>query len=158
MALSVVNVMVELAKHGHAIICTIHQPSSEIYSKFDRVMFLAGGRLAYFGPPKESVDFFASCGFPCPRHYNPADMIIENLAVEPHNEAGSRKRIKTICDRFVESDQAQKIAGFVERCRQDVYGDYGADFGGPQMAGCFTQVRFTRLCFICAYNFRWACC
>lgn len=40
MAESVVNVMKKLCKNGRTIICTIHQPSSIIYRKFDRVKFI----------------------------------------------------------------------------------------------------------------------
>lgn len=37
MAESVVNVMRNLVKAGRTIICTIHQPSSIVYRKFDKV-------------------------------------------------------------------------------------------------------------------------
>ncbi|KAI6216002.1 Wht-2 [Aphelenchoides besseyi] len=37
---SVVNVMRKLAESGHTIICTIHQPSSSIFRKFDKIWSL----------------------------------------------------------------------------------------------------------------------
>jgi hypothetical protein len=40
-------------------------------------MFLAKGRLAFFGEPEKSIDFMRSLGFPCPLNYNPADSIID---------------------------------------------------------------------------------
>lgn len=40
MAESVVNVMKKLSKMGRTIICTIHQPSSLLYRKFDKVCFV----------------------------------------------------------------------------------------------------------------------
>jgi hypothetical protein len=35
------------------------------------VMFLAGGRLAYFGAPTDAVETFARFGYTCRRDYNP---------------------------------------------------------------------------------------
>ena len=43
MALSVVDSMKILANEGKTIICTIHQPSSEIFDKFDSLCLLAEG-------------------------------------------------------------------------------------------------------------------
>jgi ABC-type multidrug transport system ATPase subunit len=36
MAMSIVDAMRSMANQGKTIICTIHQPSSEIFEKFDR--------------------------------------------------------------------------------------------------------------------------
>jgi ABC-type multidrug transport system ATPase subunit len=41
------------------IVCTIHQPSSEIFEKFDTLCLLAEGGLAYLGPVNECPKFFA---------------------------------------------------------------------------------------------------
>ena len=59
MALSVVDIMKQLTQQGKTIVCTIHQPSSEVFDKFDRLCLLAEGRLAYLGPLKEAPRFFA---------------------------------------------------------------------------------------------------
>ena len=39
--------------------CTIHQPSSQVYSLFDKVLLMAEGRLAYLGALRDARDFFA---------------------------------------------------------------------------------------------------
>lgn len=58
MAISIAETMKSLAKKGKTIICTIHQPSSEIFEMFDRLCLLAEGRLAYFGDLPGANDFF----------------------------------------------------------------------------------------------------
>lgn len=58
MALSVAQCMKDLAQRGKTIICTIHQPSSEIFELFDRLCLLAEGRQAYFGNIHEAPQFF----------------------------------------------------------------------------------------------------
>jgi ABC-type multidrug transport system ATPase subunit len=59
MAFSIVECMKNLAQKGKTIICTIHQPSSEIFEMFDRLCLLAEGRLAYIGDLPKAVGFFA---------------------------------------------------------------------------------------------------
>ena len=39
-----------LAEIGQAILCTIHQPSAELFQSFDRILLLQkGGETVYFG-------------------------------------------------------------------------------------------------------------
>lgn len=57
------------------VICTIHQPPTETYALFDRVMYLADGEVAYFGKREEALDYFASIGMPCPPYYNMAGIL-----------------------------------------------------------------------------------
>ena len=58
MAVAVVECMKNLAKKGKTIICTIHQPSSELYELFDKLCLLAEGRLAYIGDLYNVNEFF----------------------------------------------------------------------------------------------------
>ena len=58
MAMSIVESMKSLAKSGKTIICTIHQPSSEVFEKFDKICFLSEGKLAYIGDQSMASDFF----------------------------------------------------------------------------------------------------
>jgi ABC-type multidrug transport system ATPase subunit len=59
MAMSVVDTMRTLAKKGKTIVCTIHQPSSEIFEMFDKLFLMAEGRLAYTGSLTRAHDFFS---------------------------------------------------------------------------------------------------
>jgi ABC-type multidrug transport system ATPase subunit len=60
MAMSIVESMRKLAREENkTIICTIHQPSSEVFDKFDRLVLMAEGKLAYIGELKEAPEFFA---------------------------------------------------------------------------------------------------
>ena len=57
MAMSIVECMQKLAQQGKTIICTIHQPSSEIFEMFDRICLLAEGRLVFIGGSFEAKMF-----------------------------------------------------------------------------------------------------
>ena len=101
MAMSIVDCMRKLADAGKTIICTIHQPSSEIFQKFDRLCLLAEGNLAYIGDSKDACKFFDSQGFPVPGQYNPSDHFINTLAVIPGNKEKSLEIIDVILIHFI---------------------------------------------------------
>lgn len=50
-AMQVVGLLKNEARRGMSIIATIHQPSSELFHKFDRIILLADGRLIYNDKP-----------------------------------------------------------------------------------------------------------
>jgi len=49
-AAHIVNTLKAVARMGKIVICTIHQPASGVFGKFDEVILLSNGRLAYQGP------------------------------------------------------------------------------------------------------------
>ena len=56
---NVMDLLRELALKGKLIFVVIHQPSSEIYKMFDRIIILdVGGYLIYYGNPVEAVMYF----------------------------------------------------------------------------------------------------
>ncbi|KAG1660602.1 Protein white [Nymphon striatum] len=93
MAESVIDSLINLARLGRTVICTIHQPSSQLFSKFDKLMLLSNGRVAFFGSLTDAEVFFSQCGLACPRLFNPADHYIYSLAVVPGDEERSKGAI-----------------------------------------------------------------
>lgn len=67
-----------LANQNRTVICTIHQPSPITYFLFDKLLLLAEGRVIYFGPARDVVNYFTSSPyqFPYVRGTNPADFVI----------------------------------------------------------------------------------
>ena len=47
------------------VVCSIHQPRSNIFSAFDKVMLLKKGRMAYYGPRSSVVKYFEKIGENC---------------------------------------------------------------------------------------------
>ena len=77
-ALKIIKIMKnEAANNDMTVICTIHQPSSEIFSCIDRLLLLEQGHQVYQGPASEIKSYFAS-SLNCHlrRFQNPADFII----------------------------------------------------------------------------------
>ena len=66
------RIYIKLASERHCaapaqVVCTIHQPSSDITDRFDDLLLLSGGRVIYMGPWMKAVEHFSGLGFPCAR-------------------------------------------------------------------------------------------
>ncbi|XP_074596318.1 uncharacterized protein LOC141851472 [Brevipalpus obovatus] len=109
MAQSVVNVLKSMAISGRTVVCTIHQPSSEVFEMFDDLSLLAEGRVAFTGSSSEALEFFSRINLRCPQNYNPADFFIQQLAIMPGKEIECRDKVKMICDSFTDSEYNEKL-------------------------------------------------
>ncbi|KAH0596640.1 hypothetical protein MHUMG1_05758 [Metarhizium humberi] len=84
-AYSIVRFLRKLCASGQAVVCTIHQPSSELIEQFDKILALnPGGNVFYFGPVGRNghavVDYFAARGAHCPEGKNVAEFLVETGA------------------------------------------------------------------------------
>jgi len=114
MANNVVGTLLKQARQGRTVVCTIHQPSSKLFSKFDRLILVAGGRTSYIGSAKHAVDFCSRIGYPCPPMYNPADYFLETLSTAPNRELESAAKIEAFCNKFGESEEGLELHTIVE--------------------------------------------
>jgi len=56
---NILDLLKELARKGKLLFIVIHQPSSEIFKMFDKLIFLdKGGYMIYNGNPIESIEYF----------------------------------------------------------------------------------------------------
>lgn len=62
MAQNVMAAMKKMAEEGRTVISTIHQPSSEVFAMFDRLLILAEGRVAFLGDVQDALAFFERLG------------------------------------------------------------------------------------------------
>ncbi|XP_070132821.1 ATP-binding cassette sub-family G member 1 isoform X4 [Drosophila bipectinata] len=78
-----------LANEGRTIVCTIHQPSTNIYNLFNLIYVLSAGQCTYQGTPQNTVRFLSGIGMECPPYHNPADFLLEcvNGDYGDHTEA-----------------------------------------------------------------------
>ncbi|KAF1742902.1 hypothetical protein MXB_568 [Myxobolus squamalis] len=95
---TVVNILKKLSMNNCAIISTIHQPSSQLFNSFDRLILLAEGKIVYSGPRDQAIGLFQKAGFECPINYNPSDFFIEVLAIKSGREEECRTQITTLIE------------------------------------------------------------
>ncbi|OLN94130.1 Multidrug resistance protein CDR2 [Colletotrichum chlorophyti] len=80
---AICDLIEKLARSGQAVLCTIHQPSAVLFSRFDRLLLLQrGGKTVYFGDIGTNavtmIDYFERNGAPCcPADANPAEWMLK---------------------------------------------------------------------------------
>ena len=81
---------------GRTVVCTIHQPSVDIFDAFDELLLLKrGGRTIFHGPigsrAFDLISYFSSTHEavkPCPEGLNPATWMLEITALRPEARLG----------------------------------------------------------------------
>ena len=59
------------------MVTTIHQPSSRLFHKFDKLILLGKGSLLYFGKASEAMLYFSSIGCNPLIAMNPAEFLLD---------------------------------------------------------------------------------
>ena len=119
-ATSVIETLKELANSGRTVISTIHQPNSDIYELFDRLMLLAQGKIIYFNEARLAVDYFASLGdkYRCPELSNPADHFMSIMSIESQEIAEDLEDKNQKTQTQIQEEYAQKIEYFCTSYQQ----------------------------------------
>ena len=103
-SVNVMELLKELSEQGKLVFVVIHQPSSDIYKMFDRLIILdTGGYPIYYGNPVEAIRYFKArtnqvgrdqplcheCG-----HVNPEQIfdIVETRQVNEYGQYTSKRR------------------------------------------------------------------
>ena len=105
-AKNVMQTLLDLARCQRTVLCTIHQPRSDIFHLFDQVMFLSAGQVVYFGPAQRLDQYLSSVGYPLPSFTNPADFAIDLMTVDRRSPASremTEKRLESLVKSFHES-------------------------------------------------------
>ncbi|XP_056683677.1 ABC transporter G family member 22 isoform X2 [Spinacia oleracea] len=76
-ALRIVQILHNIAKTGKTVVTTIHQPSSRLFSKFDKLILIGKGSSLYFGKASEAMMYFSSMGCSPLRPMNPAEFLLD---------------------------------------------------------------------------------
>mmetsp|Transcript_72914 Transcript_72914/g.159352 ORF Transcript_72914/g.159352 Transcript_72914/m.159352 type:complete len:638 (-) Transcript_72914:485-2398(-) len=108
-AYTTIAILQQLTRQSRSVMCTIHQPSSEIFQLFDQAIFIVAGQVVFHGPPAGIRDHFASLNKICPQDYNPADFVMfmtqmgtdeENLSlVEGWTKSPARRPLNPVADK-----------------------------------------------------------
>jgi len=81
-AVSLLKLLRKMAvKEGKTVITTIHQPSSQVFQGFDKLLMISEGCVVYFGSPLKSLDYLEQQKLACPTGYNAADHWMDLLVL-----------------------------------------------------------------------------
>jgi len=109
-AYTLVLTLRKLAEAGRTVISTIHSPSSDMFFKFDKVMFMSRGHILYHGPTSSMVAFFSRLNFKCPKYANPCEYVMNLAKDDSHidtKDAG-KERVKELVTVFRNEQDLEK--------------------------------------------------
>ncbi|KAJ1772909.1 (ABC) transporter [Coemansia sp. RSA 1843] len=90
----VMDTLSKLARsYGRTVVCTIHQPRTDIFSMFDKLIVLAAGQMCYSGPANAIGAYLKSIGHPVPEGYNIADFSIDLVQQATATTLGQSNRL-----------------------------------------------------------------
>ncbi|KAI1484553.1 ABC-2 type transporter-domain-containing protein [Biscogniauxia mediterranea] len=114
-AWSICMLLRKLADNGQAILCTIHQPSSQLFQLFDRLLLLSrNGETLYFGDVGPSgssvVEYFEAHGASaCQTDDNPAEWILNVTNNSPNSMKNPESPPIDWSDVWKNSQQKQEV-------------------------------------------------
>ncbi|NBP68444.1 MAG: ATP-binding cassette domain-containing protein [Cytophagia bacterium] len=132
---NVIDLLKELSLKGKLIYVVIHQPSSDIYKMFDKMIIMdTGGYPAYYGPPVEAVTYFKksthqvdsnrgqceTCG-----NVNPEQIfnIIEAKVVDEYGQPTNKRKISPPqwYDLYAERFKITRVEDITEAPEQSLF-------------------------------------
>ncbi|KDQ56528.1 hypothetical protein JAAARDRAFT_47935 [Jaapia argillacea MUCL 33604] len=119
-AWAIMTFLQSLARSGQAILCTIHQPSAELFHLFDRLLLLRkGGQTVFFGDLGQNstnlIHYFESNGSrPIAPGENPAEFMLDVIGAG----ATSTSDIDWF-DKWSHSAQAEKVQEEIEEIHSE---------------------------------------
>lgn len=75
-AYHVMDLLKKMADQNKTVVCSIHQPSSQIWSMIDQVILISGSFICFNGSTAEAKHFFESIGKVSPEFFNPSDYFL----------------------------------------------------------------------------------
>ncbi|KAJ7476163.1 pleiotropic drug resistance ABC transporter [Mycena latifolia] len=138
----------QLAANGQAILCTIHQPSAELFQIFDRLLLLRkGGQVVYFGDIGKNsttlIHHFESNGSrPCEPTENPAEFMLDVIGAGA--TASSAQDWEAIWRNSPESAKAREALERIHdegRSRGAVEATFHSNYATPWMDQAVTLFR-----------------
>ena len=109
-----------MANSGRTIVSVIHQPSTEIFREFDKLILMCKGNIIYQGDAEFAVEYFKSINYECPALTNPSDFFMrimnpEGMMIELLEKGIyiDKKNKQEISEKFEE-----RVAYFTEKYKE----------------------------------------
>ncbi|KAJ2940638.1 hypothetical protein O0L34_g14746 [Tuta absoluta] len=96
----VIGVLKKIAAAGKVVVCSVHQPSSDMFKEFSSIVLMAEGKLLFQGTQNECKELFESLNHRCPKNFNPAEFYIKVISNDAHAQ-----RITEIYQHSVEAHE-----------------------------------------------------
>ena len=102
-ATGICQILHKLAREkGKTIISAIHQPSSQSFEYFDKLILMSEGNIVFQGTAMRSQRYLTKLGFEFKPFRNPTDEFMKILAVTYPKSAEEVKKLKYLIEKYDE--------------------------------------------------------
>ncbi|KAL9088484.1 MAG: hypothetical protein Q9165_006208 [Trypethelium subeluteriae] len=97
-------------KHNLLVIASIHQPSTQTFRLFDKLLLLSQGLTVYNGLVSDTHDYFKSIRMEIPLYMNPAEFMIELVNTDfAQDQEESNQKLRWMHGEWSKSKHAQLV-------------------------------------------------
>ena len=93
--LEIMSSVRKICDRSHICICTIHQPSPQVFSLFDRLIVVSDGRLVYFGSLHASATYFSGIGYTYDPEQNLSEFVLDICGGSAHRTGDNEDYFQT---------------------------------------------------------------
>ncbi|KAJ1568557.1 ATP-binding cassette sub- G member 2 [Cladochytrium tenue] len=113
---------------GRSAVATLHQPSWELLTLFDKIVLLSAGSTVFLGPPADALPHFARLGYTPRLNQNPADFFMDLLTIDSAKDKegveGDSRRVNELVAAFSSvasptSEKPEKLSPLLESSSAD---------------------------------------
>jgi hypothetical protein len=103
------------------IICSIHQPSTNTFQLFDKLLLLSSGRSHYFGSVDGIKRHFNSLGRPIPLHMNQSEYLLDLMNTDfARGHEDAETRLAEIYHGWLNSALSQNLAAEIHNTQSNI--------------------------------------
>ncbi|KDQ16857.1 hypothetical protein BOTBODRAFT_30755 [Botryobasidium botryosum FD-172 SS1] len=104
---SLLRTLSNLAHRNRTVILSLHQPRSDAFSLFSRIVLLSRGSVVYSGPTVRCLPWFGKLGYVPEKDVNPLDWLIDVSSVDTgHGDLSNPESEK-------ENESARRVSGLI---------------------------------------------
>ncbi|CAG9466909.1 unnamed protein product [Pedinophyceae sp. YPF-701] len=125
-----------LAQKDRTILSVIHQPSSETFELFDKLLLLSAGDMVYFGDADKALASFEAAGLHMPRGMSECDFFLKSInrdfqkvveELEGKADSSIDENIQKLKASFVKSERCATVSKKLERMKTNATVPNGGD-------------------------------
>ncbi|KAL7066273.1 ABC-2 type transporter family protein [Cryptosporidium serpentis] len=123
LSLQILQLLLKLAKSGRTIVCSVHQPRSQIFQSFSEILLLSKGESIFYGSVKDCIDFFEMNDYTVPQNYNPSDYFLDLLVpkstvnkhfADTRNDFITYENLRILSKKFLSSEYSNKVLNNID--------------------------------------------
>ncbi|GAA5870410.1 hypothetical protein JCM8547_004025 [Rhodosporidiobolus lusitaniae] len=95
-AFGLLETLDRLAQRDRTIILSIHQPRSDAFPTFDKIVLLSQGSVVFSGPRASMLPHFASVGHSSPEFANPLDFVVDLSGIDSRTDEAEEETSKRV--------------------------------------------------------------